>query len=64
MGVINGVNRVYTLKYSPRSGSEMVFKNGLLMSEGPGEDYVIAGPNITFAVPPEENMKIVVSYIV
>lgn len=63
IGAVNGTNRVFTLKYVPKTGSEMVFKNGMLQSPG-GEDYVIAGSTITFADAPNVGAKLVASYIV
>lgn len=62
-GSINGINKVFTLKYVPRIGTEMVFKNGLLQSSN-GEDYIIVGNTITFVEPPLKNSKLVASYIV
>jgi hypothetical protein len=46
-GTINGVNAAFTLAGTPVVGAEMLFLNGLLLESGAGNDYTIAGTNIT-----------------
>ena len=47
-GTKNGSNTDFTLAYTPVSGTEMVFLNGVLMNAGAGNDYTIATNTITF----------------
>ncbi len=54
-GVVNGSNAVFTLAANVISGTEEVFKNGILMNAGAGNDYTItygATTTITFATAP------------
>jgi len=62
-GAVNGSNRTFTLKYEPRKGTEMVYKNGVLQSPG-GEDYVIDGKIIVFNEAPSASSKLVANYII
>ncbi|WP_428936918.1 hypothetical protein [Fontivita pretiosa] len=63
-GTVDGVNADFALADAPVDGSLMVFVNGLLMSEGSGEDYVLAGQTITFqpGAIPQSGDKIRVFY--
>ena len=45
-GTINGTNAVFTLPSAPRSGTLMLYVNGLLMREG--GDYTRSGATVTF----------------
>jgi hypothetical protein len=47
-GTKNGSNTDFTLAYTPVTGTEMVFLNGVLMNAGAGNDYTIATNVITF----------------
>ena len=47
-GAVDGVNDAFTLAATPVAGSEQVYKNGLLMRVGAGNDYQIAGDTVTF----------------
>lgn len=54
-GVINGSNAIFTIAANVISGTEEVFKNGILMNAGAGNDYTIsygATTTITFASAP------------
>jgi len=54
-GSINGSNTVFTLTANVLSGSEEVYKNGMLMNAGAGNDYTItygATTTITFLTAP------------
>ncbi len=54
-GTVNGSNAVFTIAANVLSGTEEVFKNGLLMNAGAGNDYTItygATTTITFATAP------------
>jgi len=46
-GTINGSNTTFTLAFTPVSGTEQVFVNGVLQNAG-GNDYSITGNTITF----------------
>ena len=47
-GTKNGSNTDFTLAHTPTSGTEMVFKNGILQNAGAGNDYTISTNTITF----------------
>lgn len=59
-GTLNGVNTIFTLLYPPHSGTEYVYLNGQLLSNG--TDYTINGNIITFVNAPFATDKIYVSY--
>jgi hypothetical protein len=61
-GTINGVNTSFTLAFSPISGTEHVYLNGLFQESGAGNDYTLSGAIITFITPPLSGEKIRVSY--
>jgi len=61
-GLINGANKVFTLSYTPESGSLSVYLNGLYQEEGSGNDYVLSGSDITFIDAPQSGDLIIVSY--
>jgi len=47
-GAVDGVNDTFVLAAAPVAGSEQVYKNGLLMRVGAGNDYTIAASAVTF----------------
>lgn len=47
-GLVNGINVVYTLANTPVNNSLTVYKNGIRMFPGVGNDYVLSGNTITF----------------
>lgn len=48
-GVIDSVNRVFTLPEAPDpTNSLLLFKNGLLMRAGVGNDFILSDTTITF----------------
>lgn len=47
-GQIDGIVSVMTLAAIPASGSLMLFRNGLLLRAGAGNDYALVGAVITF----------------
>ena len=61
-GLVNGSNTSFTLAYTPVSGSEEVFLNGILLDSGAGNDYTISSATITMLVTPQTNDKLRVSY--
>jgi hypothetical protein len=62
-GAANGTNTDFTLAFTPVSGSESVFLNGILQEPGVGNDYTISDDEITFLFTPVSGDKIRVSYI-
>lgn len=61
-GSINGSNTTFTLSFTPISGSEHVYLNGLLQESGAGNDYTISSGTITMLTAPISGDKIRVSY--
>jgi hypothetical protein len=61
-GTINGSNTAFTLAFTPVSGSEYLFLNGLLLESGAGNDYTITGAAITMLTAPLTGEKLRVSY--
>ena len=61
-GAVDGVNDTFMLAYTPESGTEEVYLNGLQQDAG-GNDYTIVSDTITFVVAPLTGDKIRVSYI-
>ena len=59
-GSINGSNTSFTLAHTPTTGSEYVWLNGILQTEG--TDYTITGATITFTTAPETGATLRVSY--
>lgn len=61
-GVIDGVNKVFTLTYACVLDTEELFMNGQLLDKGADADYTISGQEITLAVAPEGTDKLRASY--
>jgi len=62
-GVIDGVNKIFTLAFTPEVGTESVYRNGLLQDEGVAEDYTIVGDTITFISAVGNPAKLRVNYV-
>lgn len=60
-GTVNGSNVTFTLANTPNGGL-MLFKNGVLMQSGSGNDYALSGSTITFATAPLTGAKLVANY--
>jgi len=58
----NDIITDFTVDYTPISGSEQVYLNGLLQNSGGGNDYTLAGSTMTFATAPDTGDQIIVSY--
>jgi hypothetical protein len=58
-GTLNGVNVTFTLAAVPLASSVQLFRRGLFMSQGAGDDYTISGATITFSEAPAagENLR-------
>ena len=64
-GVIDSVNRVFTLPEAPDpTNSLLLFKNGLLMRAGVGNDFTLSDTTITFdnAQTPQTGDNLLASY--
>lgn len=61
-GIIDGTNAEFNLSASPIEGTEQIFYNGLLLYPGAGNDYVISGGTVTFAVPPNASDRVSINY--
>ena len=48
-GLIDGINRVFTLQHVPSMGSILVSKNGLEQAQGTGNDFTLTGNQIEFS---------------
>lgn len=59
-GMVDGINNLFVLNYTPIPGSEHIFLNGLLQDED--EDYIINYDTIIFNEAPLVGMKIRCSY--
>lgn len=59
----DGIETEFTVDYTPVTGTEMVFLNGVLQNQGEGNDYTISGATITFGDAPESGDVILVSYL-
>lgn len=60
IGIINGINKEFTLSKYPIVKSEHIFLNGMLQEEG--FDYEINNTTITFFDPPISGMRLRCSY--
>lgn len=62
-GTIDGVNTTFTIANTPISGTERIYKRGLRMSPGIGNDYTISGVFITFTSAPLTGDSILIDYL-
>ncbi|MNR25263.1 hypothetical protein D3C85_1424020 [compost metagenome] len=60
LGEVDGSNREFIIKHPIVKNTEEIFINGVLMSKGEEEDYIVENQNIifTFPVPSEAKVKI------
>lgn len=61
-GLINSVNKIFTLTYEPIKNSEHIYLNGLLQDGDANTDYTIVGNKITFLDAPFTGSKIRCTY--
>lgn len=59
-GVINGVNRTFTLTYNPSTDLEFVELNGI--TEDEGVDYSMSGRTLTMTVAPSAGDTLKIRY--
>jgi hypothetical protein len=62
VGVVDGVNAVFTLANVPYVGTETVFLNGLMLEPGAENDYQLVGKDITLTAAPLTGDRVKVSY--
>jgi hypothetical protein len=62
-GTVDGVNTTFTLAHTPVSSQTiMVFLNGMLLEQGAGNDFTIAGSTVTLSEAPLPDSKIIATY--
>lgn len=61
-GAVDGANTTFTLANLPKSGSVMLFVNGLLQRSGTGNDFTISGRTITMVTAPPTNSNVLATY--
>lgn len=62
-GDIDGSNTTFSLAATPRSNTLTLILNGLVLAEGASSDYTISGTTVTMAYAPDEDDRLVVSYV-
>lgn len=62
-GAMDGTNASFALAFTPITGTEEVFLNGILQVLGGSNDYTISGSTITIVTPPVASDVLRVSYI-
>tara|TARA_Y100001954_G_scaffold197634_1_gene214591 strand:- start:1644 stop:2324 length:681 start_codon:yes stop_codon:yes gene_type:complete len=62
-GDLDGSNTTFSLQSSARSNTLTLIHNGLVLSEGDSADYTISGTTVTLAFAPDENDRLVASYV-
>lgn len=63
VGVINGSNKEFSLAHMPSPPSSIqLFKGGVLLRQGIGNDYVVDNQVITFTAAPKVNDQLLVFY--
>jgi len=62
-GLIDSNNKIFTLVYTPISGSEKLYLNGILQTSGISNDYVISGNQITFNSAPDTGDILKATYV-
>ena len=62
-GDLDGSNTTFNLQSSARSNTLTLIHNGLVLSEGDSADYTISGTTVTLAFAPDENDRLVASYV-
>jgi hypothetical protein len=60
--VLDGTNKKYKVSKKISNGTEMIFRNGMLMKKGTTSDYTISDEFITFTEVPGTSAVIVVNY--
>jgi len=60
----DGNETTFTLSNTPLANSVQVYLDGLLQQEGSGNDYILSGTTVTFAIAPESGSLLIVYYII
>src|SRR3990167_8546159 len=61
-GAINGSNVTFTLAATPDSGTLRLYRNGVRLKAGSGNDYTLSGGTITMAQAPESGDVLLADY--
>jgi hypothetical protein len=61
-GLVDGINKQYTIQHTPISNTLQLYYNGLLQKKGESYDYLESERLITFNDPPHINSTITVVY--
>ena len=61
-GTVNGANDTFTLANTPTAAGILLFRSGLCMTPGGGNDYTLSGNTITFTTPPETGENLLATY--
>lgn len=62
-GDLDGSNTTFTLQSEARAGTLTLILNGLILAEGGSADYAISGQTVTMAFAPDDNDRLVASYV-
>lgn len=62
-GVVNGINAIFTLAFTPTVGSDSVYLNGVRLKRGALQDYTISGAVITMSAAPQTGDGLLVDYM-
>lgn len=61
-GTVNGTNATFTLAATPAANSQRIYKNGVRLKAGSGNDYTISGTTITMATAPATGTVLLADY--
>ena len=61
-GLVNGSNTTFTIANTPTSGSVKLYRNGIRLKSGAGNDYTITTVTITTAQAPESGDVLLADY--
>ena len=61
-GSVNGSNTAFTIASTPVSGSVELYRNGIRLKSGAGNDYTVSGVNITMNQAPESGDALLTDY--
>jgi hypothetical protein len=62
-GDLDGSNTTFSLQAGARTGTLTLILNGLILAEGNSNDYAISGTTVTMAFAPDDNDRLVASYV-
>jgi hypothetical protein len=63
-GSVDGANTFFGLDDPPTpTDSLMLHRNGMLMAQGVGSDYILSGSTVTFSKPPRSGSNLFATYV-